>query len=270
MEIIKITSQVTALATPIPIPGVGFLPINAFVVEAGGTTVLVDTCITQPDGTFLDGLGGVVDPADVTALWLTHADRDHTGGVAAFLAAAPNAQVLTNFVTMGHLSVGPDPLPMDRVRVVNDGDRVPVGDTELLAFRPPLFDNPGTVGFFDESSGVMISSDFLGGPTGSYEEAVIPDVAAIPAEQLEMGQLVWGSGDSPWVHSVDESKFATSLDRIRTLAPSVVLSTHLPAIHGNLEGHLATLAKLPGSIPFVAPNQEALDALLAEMEPHGA
>ena len=183
------------------------------------------------------------------------------------LAAAPRARVITNFISVGHLMAGPEPLPLERVHVVNPGDRVDVGDRELVAFRPPLFDNPGTVGFFDPSGRTLVSSDCFGGPMSTLEDALVPDVAAIPTEQRIAAQLVWGSADSPWVHSIDESKFAASLDSVRRLDPSLVLATHLPSIHGNLESHLDALAKLPGSSQWVGPDQAALEAMLAEMEP---
>lgn len=267
MEIVRITPQVTALVTPVPVPGLGFLPINAFVITSSGSPILVDTCITQPGGDFVAGLSGVVDPADIEWIWLTHADRDHTGGLLEVLAAAPNARVLTNFTSVGHLLVGPEPLPLDRVNIVNPGDTVKAGDRELLAFRPPLYDNPGTVGFFDPETGILVSSDCFGSPQPTFEDAIASDVAALPADQVSMGQLIWGSVDSPWIHSIDESKFAVTLDGVRKLDPTVVLCTHSPAIHGDLERHLDTLTKLPSSPPTPTPDQAALEALLAEMEP---
>lgn len=267
MEIVKVDANVTAFVTPVPIPGLGVLPVNAFVIHLGGSPILVDTCITQPSGEFVAGLSKVVDPADIRWIWLTHADRDHTGGLLEILDAAPNARLVTNFTSVGHLLVGPEPIPLDRVLVVNPGDQVRLGDTEVVAIRPPLFDNPGTVGFFEPSTRTLVSSDCFGGPMPTLEEAVVHDIAAVPADTVLTGQLIWGSVDSPWVHSVDESKFAATLDGVRRLDPSLILSTHIPAIHGNVDGHLATLAKLPGSTPVVGPDQAVLEAMLAEMEP---
>jgi glyoxylase-like metal-dependent hydrolase (beta-lactamase superfamily II) len=266
MEIVKINTRITALVTPLPIPGLGVLPINAFVLD-GPSPILVDSCVTKAPAEFVSAVAGIIDPADIKWIWLTHADRDHTGGLQEMLAAAPNATVVTNFISAGHLSTGPEPLPMDRVYFVNSGDRFDAGDRELIALRPPLFDNPGTVGFFDTKDGTLVSSDFLGAPMPTMEDAMVSDIAAVDDDVVKAGQLVWGSGDSPWVHSVDESKFAAALDSVRKLDPQIVLSTHLPAIHGELEGHLETMRTLPGSPMFVGPNQAALEAMLAEMEP---
>jgi glyoxylase-like metal-dependent hydrolase (beta-lactamase superfamily II) len=270
METVEVAPHITALVTPVPVPGLGFLPVNAFVIASSGSPILVDTCVTQPAGEFVAGVSSVVDPADIRWIWLTHADRDHTGALQEMLAAAPRATVITNFISVGHLMTGPEPLPLDRVHVVNTGERVDIGDRELVAFRPPLFDNPGTVGFFDPAGRILVSSDCFGAPMATLEDTLVPDVAAIPDDQRIAGQLVWGSADSPWVHSVDESKFAASLDSVRAFDPSLVLSTHVPAIHGDLERHLDTLAKLPGSTPWVGPDQAALQAMLAELEPAGA
>lgn len=266
MDKVQISPQITALTTTMPIPGLGFLPVNAFVI-ASPSPILVDSGVTLAPGDFAAAVADVVDPADIRWIWLTHADRDHTGALQQMLAAAPNARVVTNFISVGHLMTGPEPLPMDRVHLVNSGDRVDVGDRQLIALRPPLFDNPGTVGFFDPASRVLISSDCFGGVMPSPEAAVLPDVAAMSTDDVTAGQLVWGSADSPWVHSVDETKFAASLDSVRKLDPELLLSTHLPAIHGNLERHLETLRRLPGTTPWVGPDQAALEAMLSELEP---
>jgi flavorubredoxin len=49
-------------------------------------------------------LSGTIDPADVRWIWLTHPDRDHTGGLYDLLEAAPQARVVTTFLGVGILS----------------------------------------------------------------------------------------------------------------------------------------------------------------------
>jgi len=267
MEIVKVTENVTALVTPVPVPGVGFLPVNSFLIKTAGGVILVDSCITLPAGEFVSGVAGIVDPADIRWIWLTHPDRDHTGGLLEMLAAAPSALLMTNFTSFGHISVGPEPVPPDRLHLVNAGERHRLGDTEVVAFRPPLYDNPGTVGFFEPRSRTLVSSDCFGAPQPSMEDAIVPDVGALPVEQVSMGQMMWGSADSPWVHSVDEKKFAASLGEVKAFDPVLTLSTHIPPLHGNIETHLATLSKLPSSPPAPGLDQATLEALLAEMEP---
>ena len=54
--------------------------------------------------------------------------------------------------SQGPLYRAPDPhfpLPMDRIRLVNPGDRITIGERTLTGFKPPAFDNPITTGFHD-------------------------------------------------------------------------------------------------------------------------
>jgi flavorubredoxin len=62
----------------------------------------------------------VIDPADLRWTWITHADMDHVGSVHQILDEAPNARVVTTFLTVGRMSVF-RPLPMDRVYLLNPG-----------------------------------------------------------------------------------------------------------------------------------------------------
>ena len=49
--------------------------------------VVVDTGLSTDDKDFVASLAAVIDPADVRWIWLTHPDRDHTGGLHALLDA---------------------------------------------------------------------------------------------------------------------------------------------------------------------------------------
>jgi hypothetical protein len=46
-----------------------------------------------------------------------------------------------------------------------------------------------------------------------------------------------------------------------------VLGTHLLPVHGDLDRHVKTLAKLPSSTPYVTADRAALEAFMATMEP---
>src|SRR3954447_9119423 len=208
------------------IPGMGHLPVNAFVLHAA-EAVVVDTGLGLADRHFVEDLAQVIDPADVRWIWLTHPDRDHTGGLYDLLVAAPRARVVTTFLGMGILSTE-RPLPIDRVCLVNPGQSLDVGDRELRGFRPPLFDNPATVGFQDSATGVVFSSDCFGAPMASEELAGGDDVRAVPADDLRAAQLLWATVDSPWVHGVDRAAYERSWAALSAMAPPAVFSTHLP------------------------------------------
>ena len=92
--------DVSVLNDYMEVPGLGFLPVNAFVIHAA-QPVVTDTGMGLPDRDFLASLAEVIDPADVAWIWLTHPDRDHTGGLFRLLEAAPQARVVTTFAGAG-------------------------------------------------------------------------------------------------------------------------------------------------------------------------
>lgn len=159
------------------------------------------------------------------------------------------------------------PLPLDRVYFLNPGQTLDVGDRILTAFRPPLFDNPATVGCYDPSSGTCFSSDCFGAPLASAHDACADDISEIAADELADRQLLWTSVDSPWIHLVDPVKFEGALQPLAALNPTVILSTHLPPATGRTAEMLATAQRAPTIDPFVGPDQQALEALLREFEP---
>ena len=60
------------------------------------------------DKDFVGELSEVIDPADVRWIWITHPDRDHTGGLWTLLEAAPSARLVTTFIGVGHHVDGVD------------------------------------------------------------------------------------------------------------------------------------------------------------------
>lgn len=262
----RLQHDVTILSDSLEVPGIGHLPVNAFVLHAA-QPVVVDTGLGLNDRHFLETLGSVLDPSDVRWIWLTHPDRDHTGGIFDLLVAAPDARLVTTYVGAGIMSCE-RPLPLDRLYLLNPGQSLDVGDRTLTGFRPPLFDNPATVGFFDDSTGVCFSSDCFGGPMSDAEAAQSDDVGAIDSEELRQAQLLWASVDSPWTQYVDPQLFAESFEPLR--GSDVVLSTHLPPARGLTERMVETLRGAAGASPFVGPDQAALEQMLAQFEPVAA
>ncbi|MDP9094451.1 MAG: MBL fold metallo-hydrolase [Actinomycetota bacterium] len=265
MEAIRLNQDVTLINDQLEVPGLGFLPVNAFVLHAE-QPVVIDTGLGLPGRNFLDQLGSVLAPEDVRWIWLTHPDRDHTGALIELLDVATKARLITTFAGAGIMSTE-HPLPMDRVYFLNPGQSLNVGDRTLTAFRPPLFDNPATVGFFDHSSGSCFSSDCFGAPLSTAEQASAADLRQVGADELAGRQLLWASVDSPWVSTADPAKFHRTVEPIATFGPSAIFSTHLPPAIDRTDELLATARTAPAIDPFVGPDQHALEQILRQFEP---
>ena len=265
MERHRITPSITVLSDHAEVPGIGFLPVNTFVLHAE-QPVVVDTGLSTPDKDYLSALAAVIDPADVRWIWLTHPDRDHTGGLWKLLEAAPKARLITTFVGVGIMRCEWE-VPLHRVQLLNPGQSLHIGDRTLTAYRPPLFDSPVTVGFQESHAGAFFSSDCFGGPMSSAELASGPDLHGVSEDERRAAQLLWAAVDSPWVHLVDPTTFRRAVDQIRALAPSAILSTHLPPAIGMNDQLFDTLMEAPNGPQFSAPDQAELEALLATFEP---
>jgi hypothetical protein len=251
---------IDVLTTNFPVPGLGLVPINAFVLH-GSEPVLVDTGTVLQSEDFMAALRSVIDPSDLRWIWLTHTDPDHIGSLHQLLAENPRLTVITTFLGVGIMGLSA-PLPMDRVHLVNPGQSVALSDRTLTAFTPPVFDNPVTTGFYDDKSDALISADCFGALL-----AEVPQRAEdLSDEDLRQGQMFWVMADSPWLCKVDGAIFAKDLDAVRDLSPSHVLSSHLPAASGtSLDRMLTSLDAARAASPFVGPDQAALEQLMASM-----
>ena len=252
--------DIDVITSSFPIPGFGLVPINAFVLH-GPEPLLVDTGAVAESDEFMHVLRSVIDPAELRWIWLTHTDFDHIGSLHRLLTDNHRLRVITTFLGMGVMTLA-DPLPLDRVHLLNPSQQITVGDRTLTAFKPPAFDNPVTTGFHDDKSGALFSSDCFGALL-----ADVPDSAAdLTEEELRQGQVFWATVDSPWLHKTDPRVLAEELNAIRELDPTMILSSHLPAAPGAmLEQLLASLEAVPTAQPFVGPDQAALEQLLAQM-----
>lgn len=254
----QVIPGIDILPAHFPIPGAGFLPVNAYVIKAK-EPVLVDTGMGIESEEFMAALKSVIDLQDLRWLWLTHDDADHTGSIQKVLEAAPHARLVANSLAVLRMSTAWS-VPMNKVYWINPGESINVGDRTLTAVRPPLFDNPTTLGIYDDKSGAFFSADCFG--------AIIPspvqNIGDITEGNLAQGMISWASADSPWLHMVEPNVFGEALDKIRKIDPKLILSAHMPPAQGKTEHFLKWLAKVPTSTPFVTPNQTALEQMLAQ------
>jgi hypothetical protein len=252
---------IDVITSTVDIPTLGSLAVNSFVLQ-GDEPLLVDTGTVADSAEFMSTLESIIDPRELKWVWLTHTDFDHIGSLAPLLAVNPELRVITSFVGVGIMGLTTQPLPMDRVYLINPGQRITVGDRVLTAIRPPVFDNPITTGFHDDSTRTLFSSDCFGALLSGIPESA----DELDASELRDGQVRWATIDSTWVHDVDRDAFGANLERFRSVAPDLVLSSHLPPAPGGMIGSLVdALALAPDADRFVGPDQVMLDAMLAQM-----
>ncbi len=130
----------------------------------------------------LEELGGL---AGIDYLVINHMEPDHTGLLQAFRRLAPQAEIIgsarTKEMLSGFYSVS------ERVRVVADGETLPLGRRTLKFFSTPFLHWPETIMTYDATDGVLFSCDAFGGYgalRGGIFDDECPDLGFYERESL--------------------------------------------------------------------------------------
>jgi flavorubredoxin len=241
-------------------PGYGVLPVNAFLI-GDDDPVLVDTGLPSEEEEFLGRLWSLVEPDDLRWVFLTHEDPDHAGNLLAVLEAASRARLVTNYVTVGKLLEGVPSLPIERVAVVNPRQPFPGGERGLRVVRPPVYDAPGTIGLHDPVTGVVLTVDAF----GTYLPELVDDLGDVPETDARSGFDDFNRANHPWVTVVDQAKLDRSLGELRSLEPTLLLSSHGVPARGRTDALLDAMARLPRMEPYDPPDQDQFEELKEEM-----
>jgi len=155
-------------------PAGGYVGAHSAVIR-GAEPVVIDTSVLFGRDQWLANVFSIVEPEDVRWIFLSHDDHDHIGNLDAALDLCPNATLVANYAMVGRL-FGDVELTLERMRWVNVGEALDVGDRELVVVRPPMFDSPATRGLFDPTTGVFWATDSFGAafPGAVYDADDIP------------------------------------------------------------------------------------------------
>jgi flavorubredoxin len=243
-----------------------FVYLNSMVIR-GAEPMLVDTGTPANRKQWLEDAFSLVEPEDVRWVFLSHDDVDHTGNLDPVMEACPNAQIVCNWA-MVERHTNCFEFPLKRCRWIMDGDVLDIGDRQLLARRPPVYDSPTTRGLYDPTTGVYWSVDTFATP--------LPDpglgVADLDQEFWDFGLALFALGAvSPWLSLVDADKYAAYVDQTQGLDIKTVATCHNPVIEGPfIEQAFARIRELPAIAPPPMPDQSVLDQIIAATsEPPG-
>ena len=131
---------------------------NAYLVEGSTATALVDTTDPELRDTLLDELDAVPSLDYVVSL---HSEQDHSGVIPDVLAKYPKAKVICSkkaqelLMTQLHVAE-------DRIRVVDDGESISLGDKTLTFVATPWVHWPETMVAHLPESKILFSCDFFG------------------------------------------------------------------------------------------------------------
>jgi flavorubredoxin/flavin reductase (DIM6/NTAB) family NADH-FMN oxidoreductase RutF len=133
---------------------------NSFVIR-GEKKALVDTSHEKFRQLYLDTLTGVIDPATLDYLVVSHTEPDHSGLVADILKLAPHITIVASKVAIQFLE---DLVhqPFERI-VVKNADKLDLGNGHVLEFvMAPNLHWPDTIFTYDAKTSILYTCDAFG------------------------------------------------------------------------------------------------------------
>ncbi len=198
---------------------------NSFVIR-GEQTALVDTSHEKFRQLYLDTLTGVINPAEIDYLIISHTEPDHSGLVKDILQLAPQVTVVGSKVAIQFIEDFVHQ-PFER-RIVKNGDRLDLGKGHELEFViAPNLHWPDTMFTYDHKTQILFTCDAFGLHYCSdstfdenladieadyrfyYECLMAPNARSVLSALKRMGELpevtTIGTGHGPLLrHNVDE------------------------------------------------------------------
>lgn len=133
---------------------------NSFLIQ-GAKTALVDTSHEKFRQLYLDMLMGLIDPAELDYLIVSHTEPDHSGLVKDVLALAPNVTVVGSKVAIQFLENWVHQ-PFAQ-QIVKNGDRLDLGNGHVLEFViAPNLHWPDTIFTYDAKTQILYTCDAFG------------------------------------------------------------------------------------------------------------
>ncbi len=198
---------------------------NSFIIR-GEKTALVDTSHEKFRKLYLDTLNGLVNPAEIDYLIISHTEPDHSGLVKDFLQLAPEVTVVGSKVAIQFL----ENLVHQSFKnqIVKNSDRLDLGNGHELEFViAPNLHWPDTIFTYDHKTQILFTCDAFGMHYCSdatfdedlnaisaeykyyYECLMAPNARSVMSALKRMGELetvgMVATGHGPLLsHNVDE------------------------------------------------------------------
>lgn len=144
--------------------------------------VLIDLTKSTKEGSLLEQIGSVLDPAELDYIVVNHMEPDHTGAVKVLYSLAPRATFLLTDKAAAMLKAFYG--ITDRVHVVGEGEELSLGEKTLVFYAVPFVHWPETMVTYERTQQVLFSCDAFGG-YGALRGAIFDDEYSDKAFYLE-------------------------------------------------------------------------------------
>jgi len=132
---------------------------NAYLIT-DEQTVLVDTVWGPFQDELIDNIGEIVDPATIDIVVANHAEVDHSGSLPAVMRHTPKATVVVS--QRGRESVEGHFHQPWNFRAVKTGERLPIGEHDLLFVEAPMLHWPDSMFTYLTGANILMPNDAFG------------------------------------------------------------------------------------------------------------
>ena len=216
-----------------PIPyGVSY---NSYIV-VDEKVALIDTVEYGFDNEYLENIKEVLGDRKIDYLVVNHMEPDHSSLIAEMMAEYPELQIIANAKTVPMLK-GYYQTPVERIKVVADGESVSLGSCTLSFHMIPMVHWPETMVTWMPEEGTLFSADAFG-TFGSVGEEIVDSEGTFEEYRDEMIRY----------YSNIVGKYGTpvqmALKKLAGLDIMRVCSTHGPVWETNIAKVVALYDKL--------------------------
>lgn len=135
-------------------------------------TALIDLAHGSQADSFVEQLSDVVNPGAIDYVVINHMEPDHTGAIRLLRYLAPQAEYLVTAKAAPMLAEFYD--LREKVRVVEDGEELSLGEKTLRFYAIPFVHWPETMATYEVSERILFPCDAFGG-YGALRGAIFDD-----------------------------------------------------------------------------------------------
>ena len=187
---------------------------NSYLIIGSHKTAIIDTV----DPEFADEFLANLDTLDRLDYIITlHSEQDHSGSIGILQKRFPNAEILCSPKAVDLLS---EHLMLDpqKLRAVEDGEVISLGDKSLRFIHTPWVHWPETMVAYLKEENILFSCDFLGSHSASSELFDNGDPAVMEAAKRYYSEIMM-----PF-----KNQIRSNLKKVRELEIELVAPSHGP------------------------------------------
>lgn len=189
---------------------------NAYLVKGSEKTVLIDAVDPVFGADLIHVLDGMVPALDFIVA--NHGEQDHSGTIPRLLEHFPHAQVLCTPKAKPMLEDLLH-LPAERIRTVEDGETLSLGDVTLEFMHLPWVHWPETMGTYVREEKILFSCDFFGSHLAT-SSLYVPDEGVV----YEAAKRYYAEIMMPFARHIRKH-----LERLAGVDMAIIAPSHGPA-----------------------------------------